>query len=244
MKARFLSLSIAAAVVLLAPPAWSEAEIEGAGATAEEALTEQAEAASAEAEEALTEQAEAASAMGEETPSGRVERSSVTTAIADREPQDSVTEISTDLDQIYYFTEIRGMTGQTVTHRWEFGGEVLAEVPFEVGGPRWRVYSSKDLIPAWLGEWKVSAIDAAGRVLSSDTFTYAQASAPAEAPMAETAPEETLPPLPEEPASPETPIVEAAPPEIAPPAPVEAPTLESEETPPEETLPAAPEPGL
>ena len=67
----------------------------------------------------------------------------VTTAIAEREPQDSITEISSDLTRIFYFTEIREMAGETVIHRWEFGGEVLAEVPFEVGGPRWRAYSSK-----------------------------------------------------------------------------------------------------
>jgi hypothetical protein len=50
----------------------------------------------------------------------------------------------------------------------------MAEVKFDVKGPRWRVSSSKNLLPEWLGEWKVSVIDGQGRVLVTDSFTYTQ----------------------------------------------------------------------
>ena len=78
---------------------------------------------------------------------------------------------------LYYFTEVRDMAGQTVKHRWEYGDQVMAEVEFEIGGPRWRVYSSKNLQPGWTGDWKVSVVDAAGNPLSVNTFTYTEAPA-------------------------------------------------------------------
>ncbi len=103
---------------------------------------------------------------------GRVERASFTTAMIEREPQDSVTSLANDDVQLHYFTEIRDAEGDTVIHRWEWNGDVMAEVTFEVGGPRWRVYSTKSLDPSWLGEWTVTTVDSSGRVLQSDTFVY------------------------------------------------------------------------
>ena len=75
------------------------------------------------------------------------------------------------------------MAGQTVTHRWEHDGKVMAEVPFTVNGARWRVFSSKNLDESWLGEWKVSVVDEAGGTLAVNTFTYEKAAAaPTESP--------------------------------------------------------------
>ena len=84
---------------------------------------------------------------------GFVERATFTTAIEDREPQNSVRVLPNDQRKVYYFTELRNMEGQTVTHRWKFKGKVMAEIPFSVQGNRWRVYSSKSLEPQWLGQW-------------------------------------------------------------------------------------------
>ena len=62
-----------------------------------------------------------------------VARASFTTAIQDREPADQVGQLTNDTGVVYFFTELRGLEGQTVTHRWEHGGEVRAEVSFNVG---------------------------------------------------------------------------------------------------------------
>jgi hypothetical protein len=109
--------------------------------------------------------------------SGTVARAAVTSGIENREPMDELSSVTTEVGKIFYFTELRGMEGQKVTHRWEHNGEVMAEVPFEVGGPRWRVYSSKNLAPSLTGEWKVSVLDANGNPLSTNTFAYNQAPA-------------------------------------------------------------------
>ena len=109
---------------------------------------------------------------------GTVARTAVTSGIENREPTDNISSVTTEVAKLFYFTELRGMEGQTVTHRWEHNGEVMAEVPFEIGGQRWRVFSSKNLAPSLTGEWKVSVLDASGSALSSNTFAYSQAPEP------------------------------------------------------------------
>jgi hypothetical protein len=84
---------------------------------------------------------------------GSVARASFTTAVLDHEPQDSVTSLTTGDSKILFFTELRDLEGQTVTHVWERDGVEMARVPFVVGAARWRVYSTKNLEPSWLGEW-------------------------------------------------------------------------------------------
>jgi len=131
-----------------------------------------------------------------DTPSpGSIGRAAFTTGVVEREPQDSISELANDRDRVFYFTELHNFVGQTLLHRWEFKGQVMGEVPFQVGGYRWRVYSTKNLEPSWLGEWTVKVVDEAGTILSSQSFEYTQASASDE-PARETdsAPSEPTPP--------------------------------------------------
>ena len=135
------------------------------------------------------------SAAGEQT--GAVARAMFTTGVANREPADVIEELSTATQRIYYFSEVTGMEGQTVTHRWERKGEILAEIPFQVRGPRWRVYSSKNLVPTWTGEWSVAIVDEAGRVLTRQSFEYVDAAVAQPSPVPE-APDSELPAAPQE----------------------------------------------
>ncbi len=51
--------------------------------------------------------------------------------------------------------------------------EINEEVVLKVNKSwRWRTYSNKDLTPGLNGEWKVETIDATGKVLDTQTFTY------------------------------------------------------------------------
>jgi hypothetical protein len=149
-------------------------------------------AAPAMAEPAPAEPAAAPAAATE----GEVARAQFTTAIQDREPVDQLSALPSNSENIYFFTELKGLEGQTVTHRWEHNGEVMAEVKFDVGGPRWRVYSSKRLDPSWLGEWKVSVIDANGGTLSANTFSVNPAPAESAEPAPAAAPAAPAPALP------------------------------------------------
>ncbi len=123
-----------------------------------------------------------------------VARAVVTTAVVDREPVSDLTSIPASDSSAIFFTELRNMEGAVITHLWKFNGEVMAEVKFNVGGARWRVWSSKNLMPEWYGEWIVDVLDDTGNVLMEKNFIYeaAMAEAPAaemagDAPMAEEA---------------------------------------------------------
>jgi len=104
---------------------------------------------------------------------GSVVRSVFTTEVKDREPVDKLNNDKTHANRIFFFTELRDMTGQTAIHRWEHNGKVEAEVKFNVRGPRWRVWSSKTFSPNATGEWKVSVVNGAGEVIAEDMLDYA-----------------------------------------------------------------------
>ena len=74
-----------------------------------------------------------------------------------------------NINPMFYFTELKGFEDQVVMHRWSFNGNVMAEVSFNVGGPRWRVYSSKRFQPEWDGDWIVEVVDQAGVVVATDS---------------------------------------------------------------------------
>jgi hypothetical protein len=95
-----------------------------------------------------------------------------TTAVENREPVDQVTFVENDVRKVFFFSDLRGLDGKTVLHRWSHDGQVIAEVPFEVHGARWRVWSSKELRPDWIGEWTVEVVTDEGEVLGAETFTY------------------------------------------------------------------------
>lgn len=169
-------------LALFAMPLWA-AEDAGSPATAAPTMEKPMPAASAPA-------AEDKSGFSR----GSVVRSAFTTGIKDHQPVDDLKTISTDQKKVYYYTELRDMSGQTATHRWEYNGKVMAEVKFNVRGPRWRVWSTKTMLPGWTGDWKVSVINGAGEVISEDVFKY-EAATPAATP-------DTMPAKQEAPAAP------------------------------------------
>ncbi len=106
---------------------------------------------------------------------GSVSRSAFTMAVVNREPIDKITKLSNDKQHVYYFSDLKGLTGQTVTHRWLYNGQTMAELKFDVGAPRWRVWSNKTLLPDWIGEWTVVVIDELGQEVFRDSFEYVAA---------------------------------------------------------------------
>jgi hypothetical protein len=105
-------------------------------------------------------------------PEGWVERAVFTTAVESREPVDQVAILPDTERQVFFFTDLRELQGRTITHRWEYQGQVMAEVPFEVKGPRWRVFSRKSLDPSQLGKWTVIIVDESGWPLRAAIFEY------------------------------------------------------------------------
>ncbi len=107
---------------------------------------------------------------------GTVRRANFTSNIIEHEPVDNLLSLSNTETTVYFFTELRGFSGQTVTHRWHYKDEVLADVAFDVGGQRWRVWSKKTLLPSWLGDIHVDVLDEQGQVVSTAVLSYTEAS--------------------------------------------------------------------
>jgi hypothetical protein len=122
-----------------------------------------------------------------------IARAILTTGIVEREPVNELNAIPADAQRAIFFTEIRDMAGKTVTHVWKHNGEVMADVKFNVGGPRWRVWSSKNMMPEWAGDWSVTVTDGEGNQLAEKTFTYEATAMTDEGMDKEAAPAEAAP---------------------------------------------------
>jgi Protein of unknown function (DUF2914) len=111
----------------------------------------------------------------DEEPSAPVEvsvaRAVITSGVVDREPKDELKIVSTDVDRVYCWTDVRGASGQTLVHAWIHEGSTKARVGIRARADRWRCYSSKQLLPSWTGEWQVKVFTEDGRVLATAEFT-------------------------------------------------------------------------
>ena len=105
-------------------------------------------------------------------PTDAVKRAVFCSGIAEREPIDEITTLTAPADKVYFFTEIIGMEGRTVTHRWIHDGQTVGEVAISVGAARWRCYSTKTLAANATGSWSVEVVDDAGAKLGGASFTY------------------------------------------------------------------------
>lgn len=90
-----------------------------------------------------------------------------------REPVDQVCQLPSSEKRIYYFSDLHKQEGKEIFHRWEYNGREMAQVALgTVRGPRWRVWSSKNLIPGWSGTWVIKVVTKEGEVLHQDQFEY------------------------------------------------------------------------
>ena len=103
-----------------------------------------------------------------------VKRAQFTNGIENREPIDRISRTLPGWDYqegakpIFFFTEVSGLEGRTIYHRWELNGRVVSEIPFDVKSSlRWRVFSSKNIMPTMAGRWRVSVVDDLDNVLYS-----------------------------------------------------------------------------
>jgi hypothetical protein len=106
-------------------------------------------------------------------PGTGVVRAQLASRVVGREPVDTLqspVNVSVGGRNVYYFNEFRNLSGQTVTHRWEHNGEVMAAIPFKIDGNRWRVYSIKRIGENQRGAWRVTTVDKAGAVLARAEF--------------------------------------------------------------------------
>ncbi len=104
---------------------------------------------------------------------GEVSRALFTIGIDNREPVIMVDSIdNSSYTSISFFTELIDLSGHNVTHQWTYNDKVMFEKTFEVKAARWRVWTSKTLLPSWTGSWTVNVLDDDRSVLASKSFEY------------------------------------------------------------------------
>ncbi len=109
------------------------------------------------------------------TSAGEVKRAQFCSAVTEREPADDLSTLAAPADKVCFFTELIGMAGKTVTHKWMHDGTAMGEVAISVGADRWRCYSTKTLAATMTGTWTVTVVDDAGNTLAEKSLTYTAA---------------------------------------------------------------------
>ena len=72
---------------------------------------------------------------------------------------------------IYFFTELRGLSGRSVLHRWERNGRIMQERQLHPASQSWRAYTAMSITGDMRGSWRISAVDATtGQALAGQRF--------------------------------------------------------------------------
>ena len=110
--------------------------------------------------------------LAHQWPQQNISKAEFAKKIIDREPINIVGEFDNSLGKIYFFTNIRNLQGTRITHRWIYNNKVMADVVFDIKGPRWRVWSSKNLWHTWTGKWIVEVLSSESEVIYEKEFNY------------------------------------------------------------------------
>jgi len=111
-------------------------------------------------------------AFAHQWPQQNISEAEFAKKIIDRVPINIVREFDNSLGKIYFFTNIRNLQDTSITHRWIYNNKVMADVVFDIKGPRWRVWSSKNLWHTWTGKWIVEVLTSENKVLYKKEFNY------------------------------------------------------------------------
>jgi hypothetical protein len=102
-----------------------------------------------------------------------VEKMIICTGIEERLPVGESTQFFESVERLYCYTRINGAADTLeVTHVWFFGDEEKARVPLTIKSASWRTWSSKKMLDAWAGAWRVDILGPDGEVLLSREFVY------------------------------------------------------------------------
>lgn len=70
---------------------------------------------------------------------------------------------------IYFFTELKGLAGRSIVHRWHWNGRAVLDRPVRPGSSSWRAYTAKAVDKP--GSWRVAVVDTdSGAVLAEEKF--------------------------------------------------------------------------
>jgi hypothetical protein len=99
-----------------------------------------------------------------------VRRAIICSGIMNHEPTDSLTSVPSTTSKVFFFTEIAGMEGKTITHRWIKDGSKVADIRISIASNRYRCHTSRS-VSGKTGNWTAQVLDKDGKVLREVAFT-------------------------------------------------------------------------
>jgi len=91
--------------------------------------------------------------------------------IEDHLPLGVVDTLDNDIEKVYLWTKISELANPTfIVHKWIYKKREMASVKLPVKSSEWRTWSSKKLLPEYVGEWEVQIIDDDDNILKSILF--------------------------------------------------------------------------
>jgi len=112
-------------------------------------------------------------AIGAKIDTATISRAVLTRSVSNREPTNvfaADVRLSQFEESLSFFSELKNLQGQQVKHIWLFEGEVMAEVSLKVTSPRYRTYSTKNIMDSQLGNWRVDVVDERGLLIAQKKF--------------------------------------------------------------------------
>ena len=81
-----------------------------------------------------------------------------------------------EVGTIFLWCKVLGAKDSTfIKVDWYYKDSLMAEVELPVRSSSWRTWSSKNILPSWVGDWMVKVIDADGVELKAMPFKVATA---------------------------------------------------------------------
>ncbi|ASM48402.1 hypothetical protein PESP_a0119 [Pseudoalteromonas espejiana DSM 9414] len=112
-------------------------------------------------------------ALGAQIDTSKISRAVLTRKVSKREPT-NVFAADIRLNQfeeaLSFFSELKNLQGQQVKHVWSFEGETMAEISLNVTSPRYRTYSTKNIMDTQTGHWRVDVVDEQGNLIAQKEF--------------------------------------------------------------------------
>ncbi len=109
--------------------------------------------------------------FAQQAPEISVEDIQICTSIENRTPVGVNTSFSGDVEKLYCFTKlVSNQDEASIFHVWLYNNRVMARIPLPVKAKIWRTWSSKKILPAWKGKWRVDIESADGNLLGSKEF--------------------------------------------------------------------------
>ena len=112
-------------------------------------------------------------ALGAQIDTGKISRAVLTRKVSKREPTNVFAadiRLSQFDEGLSFFSEIKNLQGQQVKHVWSFEGETMAEITLNVTSPRYRTYSTKNIMDTQTGHWRVDVVDEQGNLIAQKEF--------------------------------------------------------------------------